>query len=414
MISQEYTKGSTEAYEEIIASSGYDRLHERPTESVVQAIHSIRGAIPSAGNKPFDMFNMLSTAPEEVAVATMPSHARNLVDRGHEEIKLMKRALLRMVKQDILGIGHEAGVVTPGGSGANKMALHLARNKTNRSKVLVSDLAHVSIGDSCETLGMEAVSYPHGNMEALEQLLNYYADEIAALVVSSPDTQLGVVENVHSDILRRCKELGVHLHLDAAYGGFWMTLGEKTRARMQELLGEEWNTITTDPHKFVGFPNCGALFIDNVDDLELVNKSNLPYFGATPERYFGSTQKPDGMVSAFLHMHLLGKQGMEARAESSIGIADALVQKLENLGFSTLAPVEATIIPIALSHAKEVDYYCRELKTKGYSVSPLKIETKEHPMYGLRVVITPRPYYTEEFLHDFIDVLTEIRSKYQG
>ncbi|MBI5793995.1 aminotransferase class I/II-fold pyridoxal phosphate-dependent enzyme [Candidatus Uhrbacteria bacterium] len=431
MIEQETASiGFGSGYGKLLKQRGLNRLQEAPDATIHREIAAITarvlrtcGAVLTGdtedqleATKPFDMYSMISSCLYRLSIAAMPSQSRDLVDRGHDEIQTMKDALASILRHDVLNLPDHKVILSPNGSSANRLSLEIARELTKRSKVLVSHLGHVSIKQACRTLGMQIIELEYDVLDdkSLTKATTTALDQnkdIAALVLTTPDSRLGVIESVDDAVLQRCRELGIRVHVDAAYGGLWFSASSKGNPTMRHLLESPYaDSITADPHKFVGVPNCGALFLRQPSDLQVLGDAEVPYFEAADESAFGTTQKPDGALTALFHLHELGKEGVRKRADDCFAKAKELEAMLAANGFSTITPVQSGIVPIRLNSSEQVDHVQKELERHGFQVSAIKIQPANlAPQFGVRVVITPRPYFTTEILQSFVEVLRQVK-----
>lgn len=153
------------------------------------------------------------------------------------------------------------GHLSSGGTVANLEALWVAGCLHPGKKVLYSDAAHYTHARMCGVLGLphEAVSLDISTPEKKQALAEQLRDA-GTLVVTLGTTGTGVVEPLH-ELLPMCREAGVRIHVDAAYGGFFKLLegGDLLDAAPWKHLHEA-DSIVIDPHKHGLQPyGCGAV-----------------------------------------------------------------------------------------------------------------------------------------------------------
>ncbi|MFE0022251.1 pyridoxal phosphate-dependent decarboxylase family protein [Amycolatopsis sp. NPDC059021] len=167
----------------------------------------------------------------------------------------------------MFGFGTHLGHLTSSGTIANLEALYVAREIHPGRGVAFSAESHYTHARMCGLLGVEGNAVPvdaAGRMDvgALRELLG--RGTIGTVVVTAGTTGLGVVDPIH-DVLALCREHGVRVHVDAAYGGFFTLL-----AGTDGLDAAPWkaiagcDSVVVDPHKHGLQPyGCGAvLFAD--------------------------------------------------------------------------------------------------------------------------------------------------------
>jgi len=167
-----------------------------------------------------------------------------------------------------------AGTLVTGGSTANLTALACAREavagEMNDSLVLyVSDQAHSSIARGARLLGFRPEQMrvlpseddlrldPHVLAAAIDRDRAAGRTPVAA-VATAGATNSGSVDPLRA-LAAVCRERGVWLHVDAAYGGF-AVLTDRGRATLDGI--ELADSLTLDPHKWLYQPyECGCLLV---------------------------------------------------------------------------------------------------------------------------------------------------------
>ena len=167
-----------------------------------------------------------------------------------------------------------AGSLVSGGSAANITALACARESllgamNDRVVVYVADQAHSSMARAARLLGFrpdQVRVLPTDRSHRLQPETVVAAIEADAdagrqpLFVSAAagSTNTGAVDPL-VQLAEVCRERGVWLHVDAAYGGF-AALSDRGRERLAGL--ELADSVTLDPHKWLYQPyECGSLLV---------------------------------------------------------------------------------------------------------------------------------------------------------
>jgi glutamate/tyrosine decarboxylase-like PLP-dependent enzyme/quercetin dioxygenase-like cupin family protein len=172
-----------------------------------------------------------------------------------------------------------SGVSVPGGSAANFMALHCARQKAFPEskqmglrgaclKVFVSEEAHYSFKKACAVLGLginNLVTVPiddRGRMkaQALDQLITKSGEDGAVpilVVATAGTTVLGAFDEI-SSISSVCKKHDVWLHIDGAWGG--PALFSNQLRHLVEGV-EVADSVTFDAHKLFGASLTSSFFL---------------------------------------------------------------------------------------------------------------------------------------------------------
>jgi glutamate/tyrosine decarboxylase-like PLP-dependent enzyme len=187
-----------------------------------------------------------------------------------------ENAALRWVA-DLAGLPPAAGgVFVPGGTVGNLSALVTARavarvrhaeaggRGPRPTKVAAQASAHSSILSACEVMdadfvGVEADSSQRLSGAALRRVLEAEGpDTFFAVVATSGTTNFGIVDDLAS-VAEVCREYGLWLHVDGAYGGAGLAAPS-----VRHLYAgiEHADSFIVDPHKwlFAPFDCCALLY----------------------------------------------------------------------------------------------------------------------------------------------------------
>jgi glutamate/tyrosine decarboxylase-like PLP-dependent enzyme len=184
------------------------------------------------------------------------------------------------------------GHLTSSGTIANLEALWVSRSEHPGKKVAFSSQAHYTHSRMCEVLGVKTITIPtdtDGNWDL--DFLRNQAAEIGTVVVTLGTTGLGRVERL-DQIYPICKEFGIRIHIDAAYGGYFKLLANK-----DEIDRAPWDftkfadSIVIDPHKHGLQPyGCGCVLFRNPE-------VGRHYKHDSPYTYFSSEDLHLGEIS---------------------------------------------------------------------------------------------------------------------
>lgn len=169
------------------------------------------------------------------------------------------------------------GVFTSGATQSNLVGLLLARDKClaagidiGRLRIFCSEAAHFSIQRAAHLLGMfDAVvtvavdDFARMDVEALRTAISgVQADgnHPCAIVATAGTTDLGAIDPI-GRIADIATELGIWLHVDAAYAGSFV-FSDRLRARLNGI--ERSDSIAIDFHKLGWQPiSCGVVLVDD-------------------------------------------------------------------------------------------------------------------------------------------------------
>lgn len=217
------------------------------------------------------------------ALAMTINPNNHALDGGRASSAMEKEAVAALAR--LFGwttyLGHLAG----GGTMANLEALWVARELTGGRAVAASAQAHYTHGRLSAVLGLPFRAVPvdsGGRMEmaALEAALN--EGTIGTVVATLGTTAAGAVDPL-PDILALRERHNFRLHIDAAYGGYFVlarNLEAPARAAF-DAIGQA-DSIVVDPHKHGLQPyGCGAvLFRDPAVGRVYHHESPYTYFSS--------------------------------------------------------------------------------------------------------------------------------------
>jgi len=178
---------------------------------------------------------------------------------------------------DLAGLPAQAGgVFVPGGTVGNLSALVTARwaararhtesgsTAPRPTRVAASTGAHSSITSACEVMDAEFVGVPVDDRQRLSgdhlrAVLEAQGPEsFFAVVATAGTTNFGIVDDLDS-VARVCREYGLWLHVDGAYGG--AGLAAPSVRHLYDGI-EQADSFIVDPHKwlFAPFDCCALLY----------------------------------------------------------------------------------------------------------------------------------------------------------
>ncbi len=166
------------------------------------------------------------------------------------------------------------GVFVPGGTVGNLSALVAARHaavlrlgddRPARFAMIASKETHSSVQAAalvmdCDVILCETDENRRMTGSEVASLLDEHGDSIFAVVTTSGTTNLGIIDDLRS-IGEVCRERGVWMHVDGAYGGAGLA-SARTRSLFDGL--ELADSFIVDPHKwlFAPFDCCALLYRD--------------------------------------------------------------------------------------------------------------------------------------------------------
>lgn len=365
-------------------------------------------------SSPLDMYNMIGYCPEEILVGQAKFALRNIADASDTELMTLQHDLIRFLSDELIKLPSQSngGIVLHSGSEANEVALLLAKRATGRRIVVASNLSHTSIMNSCQKLDMELVNMEvdrpgfQVSTDAINDVLRKHGNDIAVLSVTYGTTKLGTQQDflLNEETAGLLEKFGIWVHVDAAYGGFMLSLLQRDVPAWKTL--STLRSVTVDTHKFVGALGCGVLLLHNQDDKKHVG-AEVVYFEGNASA-LGTTRSAYPLATAMATVRHFGISGLYELAKNCNDKAVKVADDIEALGFDLLAPIIAGVVPIALSSFQEVEYTKSSLNKEGFKVSPVIIPFASGNLYGIRIVVTPKNTMTAATLKAFVKALKRV------
>ena len=217
------------------------------------------------------------------------------LDGGPATAKMEKEAVAQLAA--MFGLSTHLGHLTTSGTVANLEALYVARELHPGRGIAFSAEAHYTHARMCQVLGIEGAAVAvdsAGRMDvgALDALLA--EGRIGTVVATAGTTGLGAIDPVH-EVLAVARRHGARVHVDAAYGGFFILLaGAPDRAGLDPAPWgaiADCDSVVVDPHKHGLQPyGCGAVLFRDPDVGRL-------YLHDSPYTYFTSDELHLGEIS---------------------------------------------------------------------------------------------------------------------
>src|SRR5215212_1106320 len=198
---------------------------------------------------------------------------------------------------DLAGLPAEAGgTFVPGGTLGNLSALHAARQaalvrrggvRPARWKIATSAEAHSSVAQAARVLDVDLIDVPVDANHRLTGTLLRAAldgeadDGLFAVVASAGTTNLGVIDDLPS-VAAVCRDRGLWLHVDGAYG-----LAALAAPKMRPAFAgvELADSFIVDPHKWLFAPyDCCALVYRDPTQARAAHSQSAAYLDAINAR----------------------------------------------------------------------------------------------------------------------------------
>jgi tyrosine decarboxylase / aspartate 1-decarboxylase len=226
------------------------------------------------------------------ALAMWINPNNHALDGGRASSAMEKEAVAQIAA--MFGWREHLGHLCGGGTMANLEALWVAGQLNPGKQIVASDQSHYTHQRISSVLKLPFVHVPsdkRGRMDtrALEKLLE--TGEVGCVVATLGTTGTGSVDPL-PEILRLREHYGFRLHVDSAYGGYFVlasNLSAETRASFQLICHAD--SIVIDPHKHGLQPyGCGCVLFRD-PGVGAIYKHESPY------TYFTSSELHLGEIS---------------------------------------------------------------------------------------------------------------------
>ena len=280
--------------------------------------------------------------------------------------------LEREVVDELAGLLHGRGCVgniVTGGTEANLMALHAARNRANAKEpeVILPESAHFSFAKICRILSLKPV---YAGLDAsmrvdtaeVKALMN---EHTVAVVATAGTTELGVIDPIE-ELADVAAESRVWFHVDAAFGGLVIPFLSDPKPAFDFSL-DAVESVTVDPHKMglSAIPAGGILFRHEADFDSL--KVETPYLNGDYQRTFTGTRSGAAAASAWAVFKLLGIEGYRKIVGKCMKTTRFLADGLAKAGFQLV--VEPQLNIVAFRREEGTKRLAESLRRQGWFIS---------------------------------------------
>jgi len=345
-------------------------------------------------------FSTMCTKPHQIAVRAHNIFLEtNLGDPGlFPGIAEIEHEAVRMMGE-LLGCPEAYGYISTGGTESNIQAIHAARNESGvrGGNIVVPASAHFSfdkIGDllCLEVRKAELDDNLKADISSVEGLVD---KKTVALVGIAGTTEFGQIDPIDA-LAEIARENGIHLHVDAAFGGFVLPF----------LNGDfKWDfrvdgvsSITIDPHKMglSTIPAGGLLFRES-GDLEVL-ETETHYLTKARQASLTGTRSGAAAAATYAVMMHLGKNGFKKLVDYCMDLTNYIVSGARDIG---VEPVIEPIMNVVALKVPEPAKVRQNLMNYGWHVSM----TRE-PHRALRLILMS--HITRENIDLFLQDLDAI------
>jgi tyrosine decarboxylase/aspartate 1-decarboxylase len=289
-------------------------------------------------------------------------------------------ALLDLYHAPTFGAG---GYLVTGGTEANITALWIARNVSGGNEVVLPRSAHFSVVKAMDMLSLKPIWIPVGSDGRMDvsAARRSVGKRTAAIVGVAGSTELGAVDPIE-ELSEIALAKGLHLHVDAAFGGFVLPfLKETGREEIPfDFALKGVTSLASDPHKMGMAPlPSGVLLLRRVEQLQAIMVAS-PYLSAPLASSLLGTRPSRNVSATYAAMMSLGREGYSRNVRKVLELTKRLIDGGVALGLEPVIPPVLNIV--AFRHSNPIRIQSEMLKL-GWDVSAME----EPP--ALRFVVMP-------------------------
>ncbi|MGB3944618.1 MAG: tyrosine decarboxylase MfnA [Methanothrix sp.] len=345
------------------------------------------------------IFSSMCTPPHPIALlAHEKFQETNLGDPGlfpgSAELELQA---VRMMAE-LLGYPDACGYLSTGGTESNIQAIRAARNAHSfrDGNIVVPKSAHFSfdkIGDllSLEIRKADLDDDLKVDLASAESLID---DKTVSLVGIAGTTEFGQIDPI-AEMGEIAVDSGVHLHVDAAFGGFVIPFLEGDWR--WDFRVEGVTSITIDPHKMgmATIPGGGLLF-RSPEDLERL-AAYAPYLTVARPKALTGTRSGAAAAAIWAVMNHLGKAGFKEVVGRCMDLSRRMVDGARKIGIEPVIEPVTNVVTLRMDDPEGVR---ADLLERRWRVS-----TTRSPR-ALRLILMP--HSTAESVDLFLEDLGDV------
>jgi len=349
----------------------------------------------------YDRFlSTMCTLPHPIAVRAHDMFLEtNLGDPGlFPGVAELEERVVAMLGE-MLGCPDASGYVSTGGTESNIQAIRAARNEAGirDGNIVVPASAHFSFDKIGDLLCLEVRKAKLDeslkvDLSSVESLLD---ERTVALVGIAGTTEFGQVDPIEQ-LAKMAVERGIHLHVDAAFGGFVLPFLERKFAWDFSVPGV--SSITIDPHKMgMSTIPAGGLLFRGQECLSAL-ETETHYLTKARQASLTGTRSGAAAAATYAVMMHLGRDGFKEIVDYCMDLTHHLVAGAREIGIQPWIEPIMNVVTLRVSSPAKVR---EELMKRDWHVSI----TRE-PNRALRMILMK--HMTRENLDLFLGDLKDM------
>lgn len=368
-----------------------------PEEEVLRILEDMKGR-----DLQYDrFFSTMCTRPHSIAVKAHNLFLEtNLGDPGlFPGVSELEARTIEMMAQ-LLGCPDAVGYISTGGTESNIQAVRAARgaSQIKDGNIIVPASAHFSFDKIADLLNLEVrkADLDENLRVDLSSAENLVDDHTVAVVGIAGTTEFGQVDPI-DQLGRLASERGIHLHVDAAFGGFVLPFLD--HSYKWDFRVDAVSSITIDPHKMgMSTIPAGGLLFRTWKDLSAL-EADTHYLTVARQASLTGTRTGAAAAATYAVMMHLGRSGFRRVVNYCMDLTWHLVEGSAELGAVPIIEPVMNVVALKVKSPVEIR---SELFKRGWHVSM----TRE-PNRALRLILMPHMTHKniEIFLEDLKIVL---------
>ncbi|MFX1476041.1 MAG: tyrosine decarboxylase MfnA [Promethearchaeota archaeon] len=336
---------------------------------------------------------------------------KNLGDPGlFPATKQIEQETIQMLGT-LLGNPHVAGYIVTGGTEANILAIWAARNisKTKQGEFIVPASAHHSFDKAADLLGCKIIRLQSNgafqvNPSAMKEAIS---SRTFAIVGVAGTTELGIVDPIN-ELAEIAEQYNLHLHVDAAFGGFVIPFLEKgVKENLQfdfHLSGV--SSITMDPHKMGMCPiPAGGILFRNQQMASAIS-TNFTYLcgGETVHQTIVGTRSGAASLATWAMLKHLGRLGYRKTVNRCMKLTQQLVAGIEEIkGLEVVTPPTMNVVGIR-SDIIDIKVLAKQIRAMKWAVA----------LFPKHIRIVVMPHVKAAHINNFLEDLKQITKRFSS
>ncbi|MGM5485370.1 MAG: pyridoxal phosphate-dependent decarboxylase family protein [Nanobdellota archaeon] len=286
--------------------------------------------------------------------------------------------------------GHQDGIITPGGTIADMMAMIMARNDNNwetkdegigagRYMVYASQIAHYALTRGANVIGIGRNNVrkvpvdEKGKMRTgkLKEMIEEDLDKghIPMMINATAGTTItGTYDNI-DEISRIARKFDIWFHVDGAFGGT-LIFDERRNNILKGL--ENADSFSWDAHKMLGLPIPSSVFVTRKRVLKESLYEHVPYlFGRGDDQGYKSIQcaRRNNALKIWAYFKYYGVKGIKERLDKQFGNVRYAVEFIRNHPKMNLV-LEPELVNVCFTiEGKDSTEVCRKAEDKGIKIN---------------------------------------------